>query len=241
MTERKQGRRSAEAAEHTKRLILKVAADMFCELGFSRVSLRNISEKAGVSHSLIRHHFGSKEKIWQAVTDTMDEFMQHYMVELINQMPENTPSNKKIYLFMVRMLAFTLVKPHPVQMIADSIRQDDNALFDYFLKSKQEFSVIFSGIFEQYNQEFPDAQIDLLESKWQMLLFAHGAVSLTPMMKQTWPSIASDKNEMLMKHWELFNTMMASQFGIAKEEMIHPNSLDDIVIDMCSTIDKAVS
>lgn len=109
MNVRKQGRRSAEAAEQTKCLILKVAADMFCELGYERVSLRNISEKAGVSHSLIRHHFGSKEKIWQAVSDAMDEFLQNYMAGLINEMPENTPSNRKIYLFMVRMLAFALV------------------------------------------------------------------------------------------------------------------------------------
>ncbi len=86
MNVRKQGRRSAEAAEQTKCLILKVAADMFCELGYERVSLRNISEKAGVSHSLIRHHFGSKEKIWQAVSDAMDEFLQNYMAGLINEM-----------------------------------------------------------------------------------------------------------------------------------------------------------
>ncbi len=241
MSERKQGRRSAEAAEHTKGVILKVAADMFCELGFSRVSLRNISEKAGVSHSLIRHHFGSKEKIWHAVSDAMDEYMQAYMAELINQMPQDTPSNQKIYLFIVRMLAFTLVNPHPIQMIADSIRQDDNSLFDYFLKTKREFSSIFSDIFAQYNSEYPDAQVDHWESKWQMLLFAHGAVSLMPMMQQTWPEIAENKQQMLIKHWELFNTIMASQFRVEQEDMIHPEKLEDIVIDMCCTIDSAVS
>ncbi len=241
MNERKQGRRSAEAAEQTKSIILKVAADMFCEFGFSRVSLRNISEKAGVSHSLIRHHFGSKEKIWQAVNDKMDEFMQDYMAALIKQIPDDTPSNKKIYLFMVQMLAFALVKPHPIQMIADSIRQGNDALFEYFLRSKEKFASVFSAIFEHYNREYPEAQVDHWESKWQMLLFAHGAVSLTPMMQQTWPLIADDKEQMLIKHWELFNTIMASQFSIAKEEMIHPDKLDDIVIDMNCTIDSAVN
>ncbi|MCZ6359068.1 efflux transporter transcriptional repressor VdeR [Vibrio parahaemolyticus] len=241
MNVRKQGRRSAEAAEQTKCLILKVAADMFCELGYERVSLRNISEKAGVSHSLIRHHFGSKEKIWQAVSDAMDEFLQNYMAGLINEMPENTPSNSKIYLFMVRMLAFALVNPHPVQMIADSIRQDDNALFDYFLKSKDEFAEIFTSIFAQYNSEFPEAQFDQWESKWQMLIFAHGAVSLAPMMQETWPDIADNREQLLIKHWELFNTIMATQFRIAKEDMIHPSKLEDIVIDMCCTIDEAVN
>lgn len=184
MTERKQGRRSAEAAEQTKCLILRVAADMFCELGYERVSLRNISEKAGVSHSLIRHHFGSKEKIWQAVSDGMDDFMQSYMAQLVNEMPENTPSNQKIYLFMVRMLAFALMNPHPIQMIADAIRQDDDALLQYFLRSEDEFAAIFTQLFSEYNREFPEKPTDQWESKWQMLLFAHGAVSLTPMMQK---------------------------------------------------------
>ncbi|WP_050905648.1 TetR/AcrR family transcriptional regulator [Vibrio campbellii] len=238
MTERKQGRRSAEAAEQTKCLILRVAADMFCELGYERVSLRNISEKAGVSHSLIRHHFGSKEKIWQAVSDGMDDFMQSYMAQLVNEMPENTPSNQKIYLFMVRMLAFALMNPHPIQMIADAIRQDDDALLQYFLRSEDEFAAIFTQLFSEYNREFPETPTDQWESKWQMLLFAHGAVSLTPMMQKTWPAMAESRDKLLINHWELFNTIMANQFGISKEDMIHPEHLSEIVIKMCCPIEE---
>ncbi|MGR5193969.1 TetR/AcrR family transcriptional regulator [Vibrio rotiferianus] len=238
MTERKQGRRSAEAAEQTKCLILRVAADMFCELGYERVSLRNISEKAGVSHSLIRHHFGSKEKIWQAVSDAMDDFLQHYMAQLVNEMPVDTPANKKIYLFMVRVLAFTLINPHPIQMIADAIRQGDDALLQYFLRSKEQFAEIFTHLFADYNVELPDSPIDQWESKWQMLLFAHGAVSLAPMMQETWPEDANNRDKMLINHWELFNTIMANQFGISKEEMIHPDALSDIVLDMCCPIEE---
>jgi len=175
-------------------------ADMFCELGYERISLRNISEKAGVSHSLIRHHFGSKEKIWQAVSDGMDEFLQLYMAELINQMPQEMPSNRKIYLFMVRMLAFALVNPHPIQMIADAIRQGDDALLQYFLRSKDEFAEIFTKLFADYNVEYP-------------------------------------RDQMLINHWELFNTIMANQFGVEKAQMIHPAKLNDIVIDMFCPIE----
>ncbi|EMK3322391.1 TetR/AcrR family transcriptional regulator [Vibrio vulnificus] len=237
MTVRKQGRRSAEAAEQTKCMILKVAADMFCELGYERISLRNISEKAGVSHSLIRHHFGSKEKIWQAVSDGMDEFLQLYMAELINQMPQEMPSNRKIYLFMVRMLAFALVNPHPIQMIADAIRQGDDALLQYFLRSKDEFAEIFTKLFADYNVEYPETPIDQWESKWQMLVFAHGAITLAPMMKETWPDDAENRDQMLINHWELFNTVMANQFGVEKAQMIHPAKLNDIVIDMFCPIE----
>ncbi|MDF2154847.1 TetR/AcrR family transcriptional regulator [Vibrio sp. CAU 1672] len=238
MSERKQGRRSAEAAEQTKCLILKVAAEMFCELGYERVSLRNISEKAGVSHSLIRHHFGSKEKIWQAVSDAMDEYLQSYMAELINEMPQDTPSNQKIYLFMVRMLAFVMIHPQPLQMIADAIRQADNGLLEYFLRSKDEFAEIFTVLFSNYNIDFPESPINQWESKWQMLVFAHGAISLTPMMQETWPDAADNRDKLLLNHWELFNTIMANQFGISKEAMIHPAKLNDIVIEMCCPIEE---
>lgn len=54
MIEKKQGRRSAQDAQKTRYHIITIAAELFCELGYSRVSLRHISEKAGVSHSLIR-------------------------------------------------------------------------------------------------------------------------------------------------------------------------------------------
>ena len=79
MTEKKQGRRSAKDAEETRFQILRVAAEMFCDLGYERESLRNISEKAGVSHSLIRHHFGSKDKIWYAVSDCLHDYIQRYI------------------------------------------------------------------------------------------------------------------------------------------------------------------
>lgn len=238
MLEKKQGRRSAEAAVQTKCLILKVAANMFCELGYERVSLRNISEKAGVSHSLIRHHFGSKEKIWQAVTDNLDEFMKSYMAELINEMPQEMPSNQKIYLFTVRMLAFALLNPQPVQMIADAIRQDDEALLQYFLSSKDEFEAIFSGLFKEYNVEFPGSQVETWESKWQMLVFAHGALSLAPMMQETWPEDANNRDKLLINHWGLFNNIMATQFNISKADRLNPNTLEEMVIDMCCSLDE---
>ncbi len=58
MTDKKQGRRSANDAYKTRLHILKEATDLFCQFGYDRVSLRNISDKAGISHSLIRPRIG---------------------------------------------------------------------------------------------------------------------------------------------------------------------------------------
>ncbi|MEF1341137.1 TetR/AcrR family transcriptional regulator, partial [Vibrio rotiferianus] len=84
----------------------------------------------------------------------------------------------------------------------------------------------------------PEHQIDQWESKWQMLVFAHGAISLTPMMQETWPEDANNREKMLLNHWELFNTIMANQFSVNKEDMIHPSELSEIVTQMCCPIEE---
>lgn len=66
------GRRSAEVAERTRHAILVAAAALFTERGFDSVSLRDIADRAGTTHGLIRHHFGAKDRVWSAVLDHAD-------------------------------------------------------------------------------------------------------------------------------------------------------------------------
>jgi TetR/AcrR family transcriptional regulator len=65
----RQGRRSDEAADRTKEDIIKAALSEFAERGFEGSSLRDIASRAGTTHGLIRHHFGSKEDVFRAVVD----------------------------------------------------------------------------------------------------------------------------------------------------------------------------
>ena len=230
MSERKQGRRSAQDAEKTKCEIMRVATELFCELGYERVSLRNISEKAGVSHSLIRHHFGSKEKIWYAISDGLHEYMASYMRVMLENMPENATSNVKLYQFSVRLLAHLLIHMQPMQLIADAVRQED-ALFDYFLDSKGDLENIIYSLADDYNASNPDATIKIWEIKWQMMMFAHGAASLGPFMKETWIDETEDYDECLLKHWSLYNQLMLDKFKVPEEFALHPKVVADLVYD----------
>ena len=54
-------------AEATRAAILDAAESAFAELGFADCALREVATRAGVTKSLIHHHFGSKEGLWQAV------------------------------------------------------------------------------------------------------------------------------------------------------------------------------
>ncbi|WP_028313537.1 TetR/AcrR family transcriptional regulator [Desulfatibacillum aliphaticivorans] len=54
-------------AEATKAVILEAAEKLFAEKGFAGTSVREISQKAGVSGPLIMFHFKSKDGVYKAV------------------------------------------------------------------------------------------------------------------------------------------------------------------------------
>jgi AcrR family transcriptional regulator len=59
--------------------ILDSALIHFAEKGFEAASVRDICADAGVTHALIRLHFGSKELLWQAAVDYLFERMNQEM------------------------------------------------------------------------------------------------------------------------------------------------------------------
>ncbi|MCP5055510.1 MAG: TetR/AcrR family transcriptional regulator [bacterium] len=60
---------SPRDGEQTRLAILEAAEQVFAERGFAGASLRDLADAAGVTRSLIHHHFGSKEDLWLAVAD----------------------------------------------------------------------------------------------------------------------------------------------------------------------------
>ena len=66
---RKLGKQTREVSEKTKEKVLRAALVEFAREGFFNAKLRDIAALAGTTHSLIRHHFGSKDDLWKAVVD----------------------------------------------------------------------------------------------------------------------------------------------------------------------------
>lgn len=69
------GKRSAEDARRTRESIIASALALFSARGFDSTGVREIADKAGVSHGVLRHHFGSKMDIWTSVAE---EAFAHY-------------------------------------------------------------------------------------------------------------------------------------------------------------------
>lgn len=227
MSNKKQGRRTAEAAQETKRQILDVAINMFCEHGYTQVSLRNISEAAGVSHSLIRHHFGSKEKVWYAASDTLSEYMHLYVSELIAKIDNKLPANLRLYLFTVRLFAHFLCNPKPIQFAANLVRDNDKFI-GYFIDAHEEIEQAFAALIDNFNEQFPTQSLTLWEHKWMLFSSAHAAHSLKPLMKEVWKEKTTSYKECLLMHWNLFNKQLALMLYINAENIIHPDTLDKL-------------
>lgn len=53
--------------EATRNAILEAAEQVFSEKGFAETATSELARRAGVTKSLIHHHFGSKEGLWDAL------------------------------------------------------------------------------------------------------------------------------------------------------------------------------
>lgn len=55
--------------QRTRAALVAAAFDVFAERGYQRLSLRQIAEEIGTSHTALLHHFGSKDALLHAVLD----------------------------------------------------------------------------------------------------------------------------------------------------------------------------
>lgn len=64
--------------------LLEAALSAFAEHGFHGATVRDISQRAGVSQGLITHHFGDKERLWNLVGERVSEDFLAYLTPTID-------------------------------------------------------------------------------------------------------------------------------------------------------------
>jgi len=70
-------------SDRTRSQMLSAAFDLFVERGFDAVSIREIAQASGVTKSLIHHHFGGKEGLWDEVkAQAFEPFYEQQRAEL---------------------------------------------------------------------------------------------------------------------------------------------------------------
>lgn len=122
--ERSERRRRDPAA--TREAILEAAEQLFVVHGPAQTPMSQIARRAGVTKSLIHHHFGSKDELWDAVKKR--RFVRYYEVQ--KQMLETwTPSAELVRESLVAYFRFLEADPDQVRfMIRRFIEPDDPCL-----------------------------------------------------------------------------------------------------------------
>jgi AcrR family transcriptional regulator len=92
----------------TKGKIFRVAASLFAEKGYNGVSMREISERTGLSKPTIYYYFGNKEGIYTSLVSTS----LNYNVEIFQEIQQKKVSIKQKIIELVK-LRFRQVLEYP--------------------------------------------------------------------------------------------------------------------------------
>jgi TetR/AcrR family transcriptional regulator len=105
----------------TRDSILDAAQKLFADKGFADTSVSSIARTAGVTKSLIHHHFGSKERLWNEVKNRcFSEYFEVQKQEMVSTASDiEFVRNAIVRLFdvfrgnpeLARLIAWHLVEP----------------------------------------------------------------------------------------------------------------------------------
>jgi TetR/AcrR family transcriptional regulator len=100
----------------TRERILEAAHGLFVAKGFAAVSMREIASDSGVTKSLIHHHFGSKEALWELVKErAISAYAEGQEAEL---RAADEPDADLLRSAVVRYFAFLQANPAVVRLFA---------------------------------------------------------------------------------------------------------------------------
>ncbi|SUD91143.1 TetR/AcrR family transcriptional regulator [Psychrobacter phenylpyruvicus] len=151
-------RSEQKRARETKCKILNAALKEFSAAGFEGVSTRAIASTAGVNHTLITHHFGTKEDLWkaaaEAIFDTYTEQSEKYIASLGDlEQPQRVRELLKHY------INFSAEFPDFHRFMIQANR-GDSELLNWFT--------------DQYIKPYSDSELDLLKQAQKLGLMPRG-------------------------------------------------------------------
>lgn len=233
MTDKRLGRQSAETARQTKQQILKTATIMFCEEGYNAVSLRGLGERAGISHSLIRHHFGCKLNIWKRVSDSIHAYFMSTIKYLIEAQKQDVPNNQHLCNLLLSLLASLLIDRRPMQLLND-VFQCQEELLEYFFGEDEIFSQQFIELVEDCHNDGYAVDIQPKQFKWILASSAYSAVQLRPLLTDMCSGSTEDA---LKRHWSLMAKMLGAVLSVPESKMPDVDQVFEAVLHFEFSLD----
>lgn len=99
------------SADITRYKILRAAKTLFAEKGFSATSISMIAKSAKINQSLIYHHFGDKQKLWQQVKS--DLLQQQLDLNEADKVKFRTCASLEEFVRLIFKARYTLYDAHP--------------------------------------------------------------------------------------------------------------------------------
>jgi TetR/AcrR family transcriptional regulator len=120
--------------EATRAAILDAAEEVFLAKGYGNAAMSQIARRAGITKSLIHHHFGSKEGLWREVK--MRRFSQ-YLEQQAAMLEEAEPSAELLQRSMDAYFRFLQANPQIVRILAWVFLEQDD---DFCLSGEKELT-----------------------------------------------------------------------------------------------------
>jgi AcrR family transcriptional regulator len=143
---RQLGKQSRQESEKTKETVLKAALNIFAREGFDRAKLRDIATLAGTTHSLIRHHFGSKDDLWKAVVDYGLQLLEDNLRKIVTL--QNSADPVELLKGFITSYVSTIAK-HPELckiLLHDNSRTSPH--LDYLLERQERLLTFIDPVFK---------------------------------------------------------------------------------------------
>jgi AcrR family transcriptional regulator len=165
--QKRAGRQTAESAKLSKGAIMEAAAALFASKGFDATSLRNIASQAGLSHGIIRHHFGSKLEIWLAIAESA---FSRYSSEMLPVISEASQSENAFNAFVKVVRSFIRISMEQPELVNLLVREGgiETSRSNFI---KQRFDLLHQQIAVLFNKAKKESAVLAKHSNDSFFLF----------------------------------------------------------------------
>lgn len=142
---RKLGKQSKEVSEKTKETVLRAALIVFAREGFYNAKLREIADLTGTTHSLIRHHFGSKDDLWKAVVDYGLNLHENSLLRILKTRKSTDPV--ELFKGFIASYVSTIAKNPELSKILLHDNSRSSPHLDYLIERQKQLHSIIEPVF----------------------------------------------------------------------------------------------
>lgn len=120
-------RRTQKRTLDTREKIIAAATASFAKHGYDGASARMICDEAGVQHTLITYHFGSKEGLWQAMMSSLTDRLKKRMDERARAFT-NLDDVTKLRLLFEEFIKMSALNPELHALMSHAAAKSDGRL-----------------------------------------------------------------------------------------------------------------